>query len=821
MPDAPALRTASRRARASRGSPHASSAEQLLELAEQPAVAQVLAAVGMRGEVLASLLPEVVAALEPEPADWHLRLAQRGGPVGPDGDLASLLAIVRSADCHAYRLLLAAGADMAALRKLLIEQVRERGSERANRVVGEPTPRRVVRMSTQREDASTSSPAIVTSEGAGKPSSPRRSTQTMTTRPLPGSPRQSLRSEARREVEPSGRASAEARSPARTKLAPETRTQLEPRTKPEPRTQPETRTKSETRTKPEPRAKPQAREVEPDATPSVEHELRSIDRRTLPPMAGRERELAMLADALLRRGPRPPLLVGEHGSGRTLLAIHLARVLEAPVFRLEAPTYVDEDQLADDLEAIGKARGIVVLDDLDRIGSDTPPALLPALARAWASGSPRILTVLGHEGRARLEAWMPGILDTLDVLLLRPLEATEVHRAVELAAPAILAEHAALANHPVTLQNPAHLTDLTRVADRFLTGLALPGRALDLLDLACARRVREGEHEIDRGAWIDIVCDRTGLPRTRVEGSSERDMLDLDVRLARQVVGHEHVLEALAALVRRNRAGFSSGRPIASVLLLGPSGVGKTEIAKALANSLFERDDALLRLDMSEYAEAHAVARVVGAPPGYVGHEQGGALSDPMVRNPHRVVLLDEIEKSHRDVHQLLLQVFDEGRLTDGRGRTVDFRHSVIVMTSNLGAELMNEGEAPSDDEVLARARAHFPVELWNRIEAPLVLRPLTRVQMLAISRRLIAASSARLVHDRGIRYRVDDDVLEQLIDRAGIDPSLGARPLRHLLGREVESLLADAILRGRVRAGEEALVRLGEDGRLEVGVGR
>jgi ATP-dependent Clp protease ATP-binding subunit ClpC len=815
MPDAPALRTASRRARASRGSPHASSAEQLLELAEQPAVAQVLAAVGVRGEALAGLLPEVVEVLEPEPADWHLRLAQRGGPVGPDGDLASLLAIVRSADCHAYRLLQAAGADMAALRKLLIEQVRERGSERANRVVGEPTPRRVVRMSTQRDDASTSHSTSVTSEGAGKPSSPRRSTQATTTRPLPGSPRQSLRSEARGELEPSVHASAEARSPARAKPKPETRTQLAPRTKLEPRAKPETRTK------PEPRAKPQAREVEPDATPSVEHELRSIDRRTLPPMAGRERELVMLADALLRRGPRPPLLVGEHGSGRTLLAMHLARVLEAPVFRLEAPTYLDEDQLADDLEAIAKARGIVVLDDLDRITSDTPPALLPALARAWASGSPRILTVLGHEGRARLEAWMPGILDTLDVLLLRPLDAAEVHRAVELAAPAILAEHAAQAEHPVTLQNPAHLTDLTRVADRFLTGLALPGRALDLLDLACARRVREGEHEIDRGAWIDIVCDRTGLPRTRVEGSSERDMLDLDVRLARQVVGHEHVLDTLAALVRRNRAGFSSGRPIASVLLLGPSGVGKTEIAKALGHALFERDDALLRLDMSEYAEAHAVARVVGAPPGYVGHEQGGALSDPMVRNPHRVVLLDEIEKSHRDVHQLLLQVFDEGRLTDGRGRTVDFRHSVIVMTSNLGAELMNEGEVPSDDEVLARARAHFPVELWNRIEAPLVLRPLTRAQMLAISRRLIAASSARLVHDRGIRYRVDDDVLEQLIDRAGIDPSLGARPLRHLLGREVESLLADAILRGRVRAGDEALVRFGEDGRLEVGVGR
>jgi ATP-dependent Clp protease ATP-binding subunit ClpC len=228
---------------------------------------------------------------------------------------------------------------------------------------------------------------------------------------------------------------------------------------------------------------------------------------------------------------------------------------------------------------------------------------------------------------------------------------------------------------------------------------------------------------------------------------------------------------------------------------------------------------------MSEYAEAHAVARVVGAPPGYVGHEQGGALTDPMIRNPHRVILLDEIEKSHRDVHQLLLQVFDEGRLTDGRGRTVDFRHAVVIMTSNLGAELMlspldaDDGEPCEDDDVLGQARAHFPVELWNRIEAPLVLRPLSREQMLAICRRLITSSSARLTRDRGIRYRVDDAAIEQLIDRAGVDPALGARPLRHLLGREIESLIADQILRGRVRAGDEAVVSFA-DGRLTVQTG-
>jgi ATP-dependent Clp protease ATP-binding subunit ClpC len=280
------------------------------------------------------------------------------------------------------------------------------------------------------------------------------------------------------------------------------------------------------------------------------------------------------------------------------------------------------------------------------------------------------------------------------------------------------------------------------------------------------------------------------------------------------------VVSTLCQLIRRNRAGFSSDRPIATALLLGPSGVGKTEIAKAIAGALFEDGpQALLRLDMSEYAEAHAVARVVGAPPGYVGHEQGGALTDPMHRRPHRVILLDEIEKAHREVHQLLLQVFDEGRLTDGRGRTVDFRHAVIVMTSNLGAGLLEQGHG-ADEDILAAARAAFPVELWNRIEAPLVLRPLTRDHMLKICRRLAAGSSQRLLGERGMQFELDDAACEYLVDKAGEDPALGARPLRHLLAREIESLLADAILRGQFRAGNRVRVTFDRELALEL-VGR
>jgi len=217
---------------------------------------------------------------------------------------------------------------------------------------------------------------------------------------------------------------------------------------------------------------------------------------------------------------------------------------------------------------------------------------------------------------------------------------------------------------------------------------------------------------------------------------------------------------------------------------------------------------------MSEYAESHAVARVVGAPPGYVGHEQGGALTDPLLKQPHCVVLLDEIEKAHRDVHQLLLQVLDEGRLTDGRGRTVDFRHAVLIMTSNLGAACLlaeDQAHADSDARALEAARAAFPVELWNRIEAPLVLHPLRNAELATICARLVRASSDRLFRERGIRFKLSDRACRHVVGLCGRDAALGARPLRHVLTRVIEARVADAILRGQVRAG--MLVEVDVDG--------
>jgi ATP-dependent Clp protease ATP-binding subunit ClpC len=521
-----------------------------------------------------------------------------------------------------------------------------------------------------------------------------------------------------------------------------------------------------------------------------------VDPHEVAPLHGRARELRLLADAIHRLQPRPPLLVGESGVGRTALARALATVTELPVHHLRATELDDPELLRDVVAAILDADGVALLDDLDRLCAEPTPELLAAMGWVWMNGGARVVGVVSPEGRARLQGWLPGIHEVLDPILVPPLPLADTLDVVAQVAPELLAQHG------LALAPGSTLVDLTRIAERILTVPALPGRALDLLDLACARARREGARELTPRHWVEVASERTGLSVARVEGRDGGDALDLERDLARRVVGHAHVLETLARAVRRNRAGFVGQRPILVALLLGPSGVGKTEIAKAVADLVFEHDEALLRLDMSEYAEGHAVARIVGAPPGYVGHEAGGVLSEAMLRRPHRVLLLDEIEKAHRDVHQLLLQVFDDGRLTDGRGRTLEFRHSAIIMTSNLGAELIEEDGAAEDETILARARSAFPIELWNRIESPLVLRPLTTHQLHDVCKRLVAASSSRLFKERGIRWTLTSDAEAWLVERARRDPALGARPLRHLLGREVETLVADLVLRGQVRAG-------------------
>jgi ATP-dependent Clp protease ATP-binding subunit ClpB len=291
--------------------------------------------------------------------------------------------------------------------------------------------------------------------------------------------------------------------------------------------------------------------------------------------------------------------------------------------------------------------------------------------------------------------------------------------------------------------------------------------------------------------------------------------------LHNRVVGQDEAVVAVANAVRRSRAGLSDpNRPSGSFLFLGPTGVGKTELTKALGNFLFDSDDAIIRIDMSEFMEKHSVSRLVGAPPGYVGYEEGGVLTEAVRRKPYSVVLFDEVEKAHPDVFNILLQVLDDGRLTDSQGRVIDFKNTVIVMTSNLGSSDVRElGEGASDEDVRATVMnavsQHFRPEFINRIDELVVFHSLKKSQIRGIADIQLDRLRARLA-ERDIRLNVDDQAFDILID-AGFDPVYGARPLKRAIQQQVENPLAQKILSGVFTAGDTILISA-ENGELDFG---
>jgi ATP-dependent Clp protease ATP-binding subunit ClpB len=339
--------------------------------------------------------------------------------------------------------------------------------------------------------------------------------------------------------------------------------------------------------------------------------------------------------------------------------------------------------------------------------------------------------------------------------------------------------------------------------------------------LAKALEVEQKPHQLVRNAVTEvevaeIVSKWTGIPVSRMLEGEREKLLRMEEVLGKRVVGQAEAVKAVADAIRRTRAGLSDPhRPSGSFMFLGPTGVGKTELCKALAEFMFDTEESLIRIDMSEFMEKHSVARLIGAPPGYVGYEEGGYLTEAVRRRPYCVILLDEIEKAHPDVFNVLLQVLDDGRLTDGQGRTVDFRNAVVIMTSNLGSQIIQElsGEANYDkmkEAVMQVVSQHFRPEFINRVDDIVVFHSLGREQIRAIVDIQLARLRQRLA-ERDITLRLDDDARDK-IGEAGFDTVYGARPLKRAIQSQIENPLAQRILKGDFVPGDRVIVKLKRD---------
>ena len=589
----------------------------------------------------------------------------------------------------------------------------------------------------------------------------------------------------------------------------------------------------------------------------------------LDPVVGRYPEIERAVQILGRRTKNNPILVGEPGVGKTAIAEGLAqRIVDGDVSSLLADKEVIsldmgsllagtkfrgefEERLKAIVDEVRQAGNIIlVIDEIHTIvgagamggAMDAANMLKPALARGEIQclGSTTLDEYRQYiERDAALERRFqkvmvgePSVEDAIEIL--QGLRKTYEDF------------------HKVKYTDEAIRTAVIS-SERYITDRFLPDKAIDLIDEAgsrthlnhCLQSKEENESEVatinpealtpvvDEEAIAKIVAAWTGVPVTKMTETESEALMYLEDNLHERVIGQDEAVKAVSRALRRSRSGLGDrDRPIASLFFSGPTGVGKTELAKALATQMFGSEEAIIRVDMSEYMESHTVSKLIGSPPGFVGYDEGGQLTEAVRRQPYSIVLFDEIEKAHPDVFNLMLQLLDDGRLTDAQGRTVSFKNTVIIMTSNIGSKVIEKGgsglgfEFSSDkdeaqynrikDLVNQELKNYFRPEFINRLDEVIVFRQLTRPEVKQIATILLKEISARLEEQReitiGVTTAFEDKVIEE-----GYDPSYGARPLRRAIMRLLEDSLAEAILSGRVNDGDNALVDLDENGNTTV----
>ena len=363
----------------------------------------------------------------------------------------------------------------------------------------------------------------------------------------------------------------------------------------------------------------------------------------------------------------------------------------------------------------------------------------------------------------------------------------------------------------LALEAATRAGDLNKMSELHHGKIPQLEKQLDLASQAEMQEMSLLKNKVTEAEIADVLSKATGIPVSKMLEQEREKLLNMEDSLHEKVIGQNEAVASVSNAIRRSRAGLSDpDQPIGSFLFLGPTGVGKTELTKSLANFLFDSEDSLIRIDMSEFMEKHSVARLIGAPPGYVGYEEGGYLTEAVRRKPYSVILLDEIEKAHNDVFNILLQVLDDGRLTDGQGRTVDFKNTVIIMTSNIGSDVIQKFSAEKQYElmksqVMEEVHQYFKPEFINRIDESVVFHPLETSQIEKIAGIQIQLLAKRL-KDKEITLTISDDALHY-IGKIGFDHLFGARPLKRVIQHEIENPLAQSLLAGDIT--QESVIRI------------
>ncbi|MFW5720556.1 MAG: AAA family ATPase [Candidatus Dojkabacteria bacterium] len=534
-------------------------------------------------------------------------------------------------------------------------------------------------------------------------------------------------------------------------------------------------------------------------------------------LAGYDMLFSRLARIVAKKGVNNAIIVGEEGVGKTGLAHGLVyKYPKRPFLQLQNDALTEIifsfQPEKEDITSIKKIfselnNAILFIDDISMLFSSEHVFHYRFVSLFKSLLDNPNISIVATIDQTSFRQFIEK-----DTLFSKSFEIIRIHEPSAPIASKIIKDHFRRFEESYNVQVPADLADsLVALSNRYIQSKKQPAKALNMLDEVCAYVIEQSRERVTLGDIKTVISERTGIPVQEVNDSDREKLQILEQLIENSIKGQSHAVNRISQVIRRSRSGIKDPRrPIGSFLFLGPSGVGKTHLAKTLAKVIYNDENALVRIDMSEFSEAHNVQRLLGAPPGYVGYEEGGQLTNPVWERPYSLILLDEIEKAHPRVFDIFLQVIDEGRLTDGQGKTIDFNNTIIIATSNIGLDLLVETfEKDSEyiispefvqNELMQTLLANFRPEFINRFDETIVFKPLISSDLLHIAHLSIQELNDRL-RDQDISIEINPELLNQIVENQ-YHPKFGARPLKRYIREQIEDVIAQEIIFGRLKPG-------------------